>query len=730
MKEFKLKNINSFPSIITTAILFINLLLINIPLLKTFNYEYSVANSILLFLASGLLTIWKNNTYNNASFLQVIKSIKNYLIVFCFIPFAIGLMSSLFFSICPVWNGLVFYFIITIPAAFFGIVTGKFICVIFEKFRYLIFLISFLFILFIPVAEFYFNPQLFFFNPIFGYFSGTIYDEEISVSFLLISYRLLNIIFFTLLAFVSDFLLTKKRITKNIFLFIVLVFTLIFVLIKPALHYSTTYSSLIKNLGKSLTTEHSLIFYSNKIKDEKQIKLMGMMHDYFYEQVKDELKLKSNRKIISFIFFDEEEKRKLFGSAKANVSKPWLNQIYIDFNSYTRALKHEMVHTLASEFGATLFKINKNFNPSVVEGLAMAIENNFDDYPVHYAAKIAYDSGIRVQLKKLFNGINFFSNYSTISYVYAGSFFRYLIDNYGIEKVKQFYKNSDFNTSFKKNIDDLENEYFRFLSKLNIKKNPDKAKLYFGGKTIFKKICPRSAAEETKRAMNYYKKGNFSQSEKLFSKIYNYAETYESLSGLINSLMKLNKNLEAEKFLSREIKKFKGSSYFYNLELTLSDVYLINHKIESAEKLLDSLIAQNPHIEYVNHALIRKMMIRNDVEKLKVFFRMKSIDKINYLMDLNQKDIHYFTVPYILELSKTDNAKLKSVVNYFKDKLKVNDFFSCYAGFKLSNAALVIGDYNTAKEFAVKTLSYKDDEFFYKTLVNNLKFINWVNNLE
>ncbi|MDH7605881.1 MAG: hypothetical protein QHH13_13340, partial [Melioribacter sp.] len=516
----------------------------------------------------------------------------------------------------------------------------------------------------------------------------------------------------------------------NIFLFIVLVFTLLFILIKPALHYSTTYSSLIKNLGKSLTTEHSIIFYSSKIKDENQIKLLGIMHDYFYEQIKDELKLKSNRKIISFIFYDEEEKRKLFGSAKANVSKPWLNQIYVDFNSYTRALKHEMVHALASEFGATIFKINKNFNPSIIEGIAMAIENNFDDYPIHYAAKIAYDSGIKVQLKKLFSGINFFSNYSTISYVYAGSFVRYLIDNYGIENVKQFYKNSDFNASFKKNVDDLENEYFRFLSKLNIKKNLSKAQLYFGDKPIFKKICPRTAAEETKRAMNYYKKGNFNQSEKLFSKIYNYAGTYESLSGLVNSLVKQNKNIEAEELLAKEINKFKGSSYFYNLELTLSDIYLINNKVESAEKLLDSLITQNPHIEYVNHALIRKMIIKSEVEKLKIFLKMKYDDKINYLLDLNQKDIIYFTVPYILELSKTDYTKLKRVVNFFKDKLTVNDFFSCYAGFKLSNAALVIGDYKTAKEFAIKSLSYKADEFFYETLVNNLKIINWVNNLE
>ncbi len=729
MKEFKLKNINSFPSIILTIIFLVNLLLNNIPLLKIFNYEFAAINSIILFIAGGLLTIW-NNKVSNTSFFQVIKNLKNYLIFLFLLPLAVGLITSFFFSICPIWNGLIFYFIITIPAGFFGIITGKFICVIFGKFRYLIFVTTFLLILFVPIVEFYFNPQLFFFNPVFGYFSGTIYDEEISVSYLLISYRLLNIIFFTSIAFLSDFLLTKKRIAKNIFFVLVIIFIVIFILIKPYLHFSTSYNSLVKSLGKSLTTEHAVIFYSNKIKDENQIRLMGLMHDFFYEQIKDELKIKSKQKILSFIFFDEEEKRELLGFAKANVSKPWLNQIYVDFNSFTHTLKHEMVHTLASEFGAGIFKTNKNLNPSIIEGFAMAIENNYDNYPVHYAAKLAFDSGIRIQLKKLFSGVSFFLNYSAISYVYTGSFFRYLLDNYGIEKVKLFYRTSDFIESFKNNVDDLEKEYFKFLGKLDVQKNPDKAKLYFGGKPIFNKICPRTAASETKRAIYYYKDGNFLISEKLFSKIYSYAETYESLSGLINSLLKQNKNSEAEILLSSELKKFKGSSYFYNLELTLSDIYSINNKIDSAEKLLDSLIAQNPHIEFLNHALIRKTILKNDIEKLKIFLKMKSDDKIKYLIDLNQKDILYFTIPYILELCKNDYIKLYSVVNFFKERITVNDFFSCYAGFKLSNAALMIGDYKTAKEIAVKTLSYKGDKFFYETLVNNLRFINWVNNFE
>ncbi|MEJ5350170.1 MAG: hypothetical protein WHS65_01115 [Melioribacteraceae bacterium] len=540
---------------------------------------------------------------------------------------------------------------------------------------------------------------------------------------------MINIIFFIALILASDFLLTRKRIIKKISLIIILIFSLVFISLKPYLHFSTNFNSLRNNLGKSLSTEHAVIYYSNKIKDEIKIKLIGIMHDYFYEQIKDELKLKSKQKIVSFIFYDEEEKKKLFGSAKADVAKPWLRQIYVDYNSYTHTLKHEIAHALSSEFGTTIFMVNKNFNPAVIEGIAMAIENNFDDYPIHYPAKIAYESGIKVQMKKLFSGFNFFTNYSSISYVFAGSFIRFLIDNYGIEKVKQFYRTSDFNTSFKKRIDELENEYFKFLDGLKIKKNFDKAHLYFGGKSIFKKICPRTAASETKRAINYYKNSKYFESEKLFRKVYDYAETYESLSGLIHSLIKQNKNLEAEEFLAKEIKKFMKSSYYYNLELTLSDVYVINNKVESAEKLLDSLIIQNPHIEFVNQALIRKMILKNGVDELKLFLKMNTDDKINYLMELNQKDIHYITVPYILELSKKNDNKLKSLVEFFKTKINVYDFSSCYAVYKLSQAAIMIGDCQIAKELAVKTLSYKNDEFFYETLINNLKFINWVNNL-
>ncbi|MEG8947462.1 hypothetical protein [Rosettibacter firmus] len=732
MKEFQLKNIKNYsfslPLILVIIIFLINVFLSKLPLVNSLDYEFAALNSIILFFFSGLLVIHSHYKNEPDNFIQLFKIIRKYLYAFSLLPFIIGLISHLLYSSCPISENLLFYIILTLPSILFGFTTGRFIAVIFEKYKYTIFIISFLLILLVPILEFYFNPQLYFFNPVFGFYSGTIYDEELSINNLLVSYRLINLLFFAGLIFLSDYLFNKKKIVKVSFFVLVIIVSICFIFLKPVLNYSTSKESLKNALGKYLQTEHSEIYYSNKIKDEDAIKLMALLHDYYYETVKNELKIKSKSKIISFIFYNEEEKKKLFGSAKADVAKPWLNQIYLNFQTYKETLKHEITHVLSSEFGATIFKTDKNINPAIIEGLAMAIENNFDNYPVHYLAKLANSSGYNIKINELFSGLKFFLNFSNVSYTYSGSFIKYLIDTYGIESVKKFYNNSDFTLAFKKNINELEKEYYDFLVNLKIDENKYKAQLYFGSKPIFKKICPRYASRNLKRARKYFNEGRLLDSEKLYQKIYNYTESYESLIGLINSLIKQNKIKDAENLLKKEINKFRKDAHLFNLELILSDIYFMNKNFESAVKLIDSLLIQNSHIEFVNYALTRKIIVEQGSDDLINFLRMNNNEKFNYLIKLNEKEIYYFTIPIVLKLCN-DKAKLKSFIYELSNKIKVYDIISSYAAYKLSQSAIEIGDYITAKKLAIKSLDYKGDDYFYETLVENLRLVNWLYNV-
>ncbi len=734
MKEYLLKNIKkisfSFPSLLILFTILINISLTSFPLTNIIDYEFSAINSIILFLFSGLFVI--NEHYKNGlqRSNQLLKNITEVILVFSLIPLLIGVISTLLFSSCPLNENIFFYFIITLPAIYAGISTARIISVIFKKYKYVIYLLTFIVILSIPLFEFYFNPQLYFFNPIFGFYSGTIYDEDININYLVILYRLINVIFFTILICISDYLIEKSRLVKFSFLILIIIAVIGFIFLKPLFHFSTTKSTLKISLGKKLQTEYAEIYYSHKIIDDDEVKLMRYLHDYYYEVVRNQLNIKKREKVTSFVFYNEDEKRRLFGSGRADVTKPWLNHIYLNYQTYKQTLKHEIAHVLASEFGSTIFKINKNLNPAITEGLAMAIENNYDDYPVHYFAKLAYEHGYKINLTELFTGLNFLLNYSSLSYVYAGSFIKYLIDTYGINKVKSFYNNSDFHLSFKKSIAELEKEYYEFLLSIVVNKNKYKAQLYFGSKPIFKKHCPRIAARKIKYAWKLFNDGKFYSAEKLFNKIYNYTENYESLAGLINSVVKLNQYEKAEKILSKEIIKFKDDAHFFNLEIILADIYLINGKYLHSMTLLDSLLIQNPHIEYINSVMLRKAILKRNKNEISNFLKMDKSGKLNYLIKLNEKEIYYFTIPFILKLCN-DNKLLEKIISEFQSRIKVNDYISAHATFKLSQAALITNNYQIAKELAIKSLNYKDDIYFNEILVEHLKLVNWLlNNMQ
>jgi len=703
----------------------INIFLSQLPLTNTVHYEFSAANAILLFLFGGILSIKLHNKYE-LDIGIVYDKLKLGLLLLIAIPFIIGSISTIFFSTCPFSRGILFYIVITIPSLLFGFITGSFINVIVWRLRYLIFIITFIIILFIPLIEFYFNPQIYFYNPIFGYYPGTIYDEDLSVNSTLLLYRSFNILFFGLLGFYSYLPKLKKKINRIQALLLLLVITSLFFLFKPVLSYSTDFNKMKNKLGKVLYTDHFNIYYSEKIDSGNSIELLGLKHEYYYEQVKNALTLSTKNRITSFVFLNSNQKRELFGAGNADVAKPWLRQIYLNYPSYNLSLKHELVHILAGEFGTTPFLVSDNLSTALLEGLAMAIENDYDGNSVHYMAKTAYQAGYKFPVTQLFNGFNFFSQYSSISYIYAGSFIKYLIETYGIEPVKSLYSDQNFEKYIGKSIAELESDYLKFLDSYKIDFNKDKARLYFGGQPIFQKYCARTTAHETKTAWKLFNDKKYEEAKELFDKVYGYSGAYSPLHGLVNSKTKLNKTLEAEFILVNEINKFQRSSGYFNLELILGDIFIRNNKINEARNLYDSLLTQNPHIEFTNQVMIRKRLMDDNIDSLKKYINGDTKERHDLLKRINEKEILSYTVSTIINYA--NKTSYKEIVNSFYGKISTNEIYSIDAINKLAEISIEIGEYDTAKNLLVKALELNEFSTYEKRLTENLKFVNWLIN--
>lgn len=697
------------------------------PLVNILGYESSVINGILFFIFSEIRAIRNSslNIISDENYGYHFRNNISFLSITFLTPLILGIFSTILFSECPLGDGILFYFVIAIPNIFFGYTIGLYISVLIQRFRYITFVTVFIIILLIPLLEFYLHPQVYFYNLIIGFFPGTIYDEDLTVDGLLLSYRILQLAFFIALLFISH-RVHSRSIKKTSSLIIVLLAVTTFFFVKPFINYSTNLDRLKKSLKGTIQTEHFEILYSKSI-DKNAALYLAQLHEYYYEQIIQNLEIGFDEKIISIVFRDENEKRKLIGAGRADIAKPWLMQIFLNYPTFDETLKHEIVHVIAGKFGTTPFKVAQNLNPAMIEGVAMAIENDYDGYSIHQMAKIAFNAGYKISIERLFSGLNFFSNYSSISYIYAGSFIKYLSDTYGINRIKQLYSDIDFYKYYEKDLSKLEEEYNLFLNNIRVDFNRNTAQLYFGGKTIFKKHCARTAAHKTKKAISLFQSGKYSEAEDAFLNVYNYSGSYQALSGLVNSSIKLKKYNSAEKYLLSEETNFMDSPYKYNVELLLGDVYVLNDKIDSARSFYDSLLVQNPSVEYYNETFIRNYLLTNNISELKNYILGDRKKRFELLKSLNADRIIYESIPMMIYYCN-DNSELKNLILFLQNKLAVSDKITSYSAMKISQAAAKLGYYEIAQNIAVKSLSYKEDNLFLHPLTENLKLINWLVN--
>ena len=714
-------NIRVKRGILFASLILINLFLITLPLTNSLGYEFVLVNSIILFFVGGITVCSKLKTESQRNFFSYFSSEYKTVLAVVLIPLIVGSFSSLFNSRCPIKDGLAFYIAIALPSYALGIIIGFLSSLVSKKYNRLIFVSVAVLLLLTSLLELYFYPQVYFYNPVFGFFPGTIYDEDVAVNMKLIWFQLFNLILYGL-----GLLLLRKKIylkmKKVVIVFgLLLLITLSFVL-KPLLGFATTDSRLHDELQTKISTDHFEIFLGDSAKNS-EYEFIGLLHEYYYEQVTNRLDVTETPKIVSYIFNDKHQKRELFGAGNADVSKPWMNKIFLNYTNYRQTLKHEIAHTVAAKFGVTPFKVAGNLNVAMIEGLAMWIENDFDNYPVQYAAKLAYNNGYKVQLENLFNSGKFFTSYSSLAYIYSGAFLEFLAERYGAKKVIQLYGDLDFENVMGENLNSLSKQFEVQLADSAFKNRSHQAQLYFGGQTIFKKFCPRMASNDMKEAKDDYVKKDFAIAAEKYLSIYEYSSSANSLIGYSSSLIKQKKYKTSCSVLEKEIKNFRSSQFLYNLELQLADSYMLSGDSLNAQKYYSLVEEQKPHQNYSNRVKLIKLIWKtNGSSGVKSFLSENETVRANRLFNTYYSSKAIFVIPYLLGL---DSAKVDLVITDLKKNFTTMDDETRKIALDVSQFLLLKKDYSGAKHFAVMAIDNSAADWEKFRAVENLRLVNW-----
>lgn len=721
---FQLLKKNTYLLVYLILISAVNLLLLKLPLTNVFGYEFSAINSLLLSFLSGLyiISFLKKTVTETTEF--NFKKFNKVLTLFLLLPFTISVINSVVSGFCSFWDGLFFYLVITLPSVIIGSAIGSAIFFTIKKLRVVSFIIIYLLILFISVSEIYFNPQIYLYNPLFAYFPGTIYDEGLSVDMSLLLYRIFNLLFFSIIMVYFLKWGIKKKTSQNLgFSFLAIGISIVFYLIvTPLFGWTTTDSRLKEELSFRVESEHYVLYADESI-DSKVIEQIVLNHEFYYSQLRNYFLGEPEIKINSFIFFDSKQKKELFGSDAADVAKPWLNSIYVSLDSWESTLKHEIAHCFTASFGTGVFKLAAGFNPALIEGVAEAADGFYDENDIHHLASLAVKNEFNVDLTKVFSGFSFFGSVSSLSYIYSGSFIQYLVDQYGIEKVKQFYRTNNFKDSFSFELIEAAKGYETFLNSLMTNDTKDKAIYYFGRKPLIMKVCPRYIASALRDAWDLYSLKEYDKAEKRFKRILIKADNYSAVVGLSKIYEEKDSLNNAIELFNSYKNKFTGTSSEYDLRLRLADLYIKISEFGKASELYNSLVSAKPNRRLELIANTRLALMQN--ESVEKYIKGSEYDRSTILRELNSKTYFYPSIPLMIDLSNSVNENYIEFLHIFENHLDVSDEFSSYAIFNLSEYMLKNFDYINARKMAGFALRFKSDSNLLKLTQQQYKKADW-----
>ncbi|HEX9613916.1 MAG TPA: hypothetical protein VGA55_00325 [Bacteroidota bacterium] len=424
-------------------------------------------------------------------------------------PLLIMSLNALRVKNCSWSDGLAFYLLGPVPAAAFSASIAVLTTALTARWRKTLFTLFYIIIIAQILIVTLTTPRIFAFNPILGFFPGITYDESMEIGTRLLYFRFVTLIAAGVIVVLANGArrfrneLTTGRIARPAEMvslvagFVVLGMVYFY---SDELGFSSSENSIRKELDGVYATDHFTISYPKEKISEDRIKEIAVRHEYYFFIIGGELKTGQSRRIRSFLYSSPHQKGRLTGAAGTNIAKPWLSQLHINAGDIDRALKHELVHVMAAEFGFPLLRIGTN--PGLIEGLATAVEGVEYDEPLHRLAAQILSLGSEPNVESLFSLSGFLRSHGGTGYALSGSFCRFLIDRYGIRRFKWLYRTGSFESFYNKGLSELVSEWRGFIERERPTIHQTARAAYlFRRPSIFGKECARVIAglnEETR----------------------------------------------------------------------------------------------------------------------------------------------------------------------------------------------------------------------------------------
>jgi hypothetical protein len=450
--------------------MFLGLIFLGIPLLKNAHLESAMFSTIL---ASCWILFRKESPRTLLSF--------QFLSVYtCLIPLLISDGIRGCFSL----DGVLFWLVIPFPTLLLVHSIRNLVQNL--SLRFLSWILCLVIALGLPIFELKLNPSVYLFNPIWGFWPGPIYDEQITFPFQLLIHRFYVVLWAVLLWEIARKNQSLARIGIT-FAAISLLF-----LNFRSLGILRTETDLRKQFSYQIEKNGLILYADSSFTSTEELNYIAEKAAFHLEEIETLFKVSLPEKLHIYVYNHPWQKKKLIGAKYTQFTPVWSSgfQLHIDLESWNEVLRHELVHAVAKSFSNKV--IGAPLTMGLTEGLATAVDPSVSEK--FTLDEFVASGGIPKfdEMKKLFSFWGFYRQSSANAYYKSGSFLAFVVNNYPIEALKKWHSGDSFESAFDVKIDTVINHWQDFLGKIPVDSNSVKeAKQRFARPALFDKSCPR-----------------------------------------------------------------------------------------------------------------------------------------------------------------------------------------------------------------------------------------------
>ena len=529
------------------------------------------------------------------------------------LPLCIILLNAFRAKNCNFGEGFLFFAILPVISCLYATAAGVFFG-FWIKTRWLAYLayLAYLLLSGVPVIiNLIFHPPVFAYHPTFGYFPGPIYDFVIRITGTLLIARVEALLWVLLFLGLTISICEVSRktglmpqlrwrklagpLTKRAPLYLLIVGLLGFQFYAGALGIRPTREDVARKLGGFRETAHFEIFYAREL--ETEIEQIVEDCEFQYAQLSIYLMPEGatlSQKVRAYIYASPEQKKQLIGAGNTSVEDPFGYGFHIHAQGFPHpVLKHELAHV----FTVPWSPLKVSLKIGLHEGIAVAADWDEGRLTGHQWAKAMRQMEIAPPLSGVM-GIEFWRHSGARSYLLAGSFVRFLVDTYGIEKFKAVFPTGNFAKHYGKDLDLLETEWIEFLESISLRDEDVVYTTYrLQRQSIFEQVCVHEMAVLRDTAWQAYYRTDFVTAVQTFETMLS-AEpnNLSTLYGLMYTAYRMQ-DYDKALSLATRIANEEDTRFSPEAMLLKGDIYWLKDEHEKALDVYTTLKTEHDTIE-------------------------------------------------------------------------------------------------------------------------------------